>query len=105
MTTLVFAHGSRDQAGGTVWMPAGLNLYFYSEFDKQLMQANSLAMVARGEFGYATQMYTAGTWIPNYQLTRLDDREMLAIQQLDESGLSHWFVGDHLPDPTWLCWT
>jgi hypothetical protein len=103
MTTLVMAHGGHDSNERKLKVPAGMQIDFYAEFDENMLFMNGLAVLARGDAGTPSQSYAAGDELPNYYYTALSDEQLGWYLQLDRSGIPTWFVGNDLPDNTYLC--
>jgi hypothetical protein len=103
MTTLVMAHGGRDPKLKELKVPAGMTIDYYAEFDENMFFVNGLAVLARGDAGTPTQSYSAGDPMPNYFYQALNSDQLGWYLQLDRSGIPAWFVGNDLPDNTYLC--
>ncbi|MGH9268016.1 MAG: putative adhesin, partial [Acidimicrobiales bacterium] len=109
MTTIVRAHGGWDNAGWT-FVPDGATIKFFSDNNENLITANALSVLAKGNFSNANQTYGPGNtsndepaWVPNYELEARSSGEMQRDLSAFAEGADLVFVGDDLKSPIKLC--
>lgn len=102
----LLSHGARVGNQPDTFVPAGRSISFYSEFDQNTLRLSGLAALNAGDIK-PTQTFYGPCPVSNYYHSRFEDPAIAQhlANESSASGGTSYYVGDQLPDPSWLCTT